>query len=185
MVCVGLRANINLRRFLKSAADADEAVAAIQAAGSGCTPVNPLSEVVEAFGNSRGNEPNHVPSSETRPSIEGVLTEIQGELWYNDQIKHTRLFEAKEARTGMLTRPYKQHHSLDAIGVPEPRFSTNVKSALLDSRNIDTLYSHQAAAVTALSDGKDVIVSTSTASGKSVIYQVNSLALFSKVYGLK
>jgi hypothetical protein len=44
-------------------------------------------------------------------------------------------------------------------------------AALRDARKITTLYTHQANAIAALSQGKDVIVSTSTASGKSVIYQ--------------
>jgi DEAD/DEAH box helicase domain-containing protein len=44
--------------------------------------------------------------------------------------------------------------------------------ALKDTRNIRMLYSHQVSALRALAKGKNVIVSTSTASGKSVIYQV-------------
>lgn len=56
--------------------------------------------------------------------------------------------------------------------------SDTISQALSDSRKITSLYTHQAAAINALSQGKDVIVSTSTASGKSVIYQVSSLAVF-------
>ncbi len=44
--------------------------------------------------------------------------------------------------------------------------------ALSASRHINHFYSHQVEAMAALSDGDSVIVSTSTASGKSVIYQV-------------
>jgi replicative superfamily II helicase len=51
--------------------------------------------------------------------------------------------------------------------------------ALQGSRKITSLYSHQAAAIDAIARGKNVIVSTSTASGKSVIYQVHiQLGLF-------
>jgi DEAD/DEAH box helicase domain-containing protein len=54
--------------------------------------------------------------------------------------------------------------------------------ALRDARKITTLYTHQTSAMAALSNGKDVIVSTSTASGKSVIYQATSeIILFASV----
>lgn len=51
--------------------------------------------------------------------------------------------------------------------------SDSISQALKDSRKITSLYTHQVAAINALSQGKDVIVSTSTASGKSVIYQAS------------
>jgi superfamily II DNA/RNA helicase len=57
-------------------------------------------------------------------------------------------------------------------GTPDPPLSDNIVMALKDARNITMLYTHQASAISALFQGKDVIVSTSTASGKSVIYQV-------------
>lgn len=50
--------------------------------------------------------------------------------------------------------------------------SDNIWTALRGSRKITSLYTHQVAAINALSEGQHVIVSTSTASGKSVIYQV-------------
>jgi DEAD/DEAH box helicase domain-containing protein len=55
---------------------------------------------------------------------------------------------------------------------PDPPLSETIMKALHDSRKITSLYSHQAAAIDAIARGKNVIVSTSTASGKSVIYQV-------------
>ncbi|KAI0030364.1 DEAD/H helicase [Vararia minispora EC-137] len=144
-----------VEHLIKTTAGHDESIAVIQSAGSQCIPVSPMNKSVEAFGNSRGKEPAHIPTSEVRPSIEEVLVELREELWYRDQIQHTRLFEAKEA----------------LFGLPEPPLSDTIQKSLLDARNIGTLYSHQAAAITALSKGRDVIVSTSTASGKSVIYQ--------------
>ena len=53
-----------------------------------------------------------------------------------------------------------------------PPLSDSIIQALRNSRKITSLYTHQVAAINALSQGKNVIVSTSTASGKSVIYQV-------------
>jgi DEAD/DEAH box helicase domain-containing protein len=48
----------------------------------------------------------------------------------------------------------------------------SIKKGLQDARSITRFYSHQAAAINAIAEGKHVIVSTATASGKSVIYQV-------------
>lgn len=61
---------------------------------------------------------------------------------------------------------------------PNPSLSPTIVKALHDSRKIISLYSHQAAAIDAIAQGKNVIVSTSTASGKSVIYQVPTLFNF-------
>jgi len=55
-------------------------------------------------------------------------------------------------------------------------------AALGDARSITTLYSHQTSAIAALAQGKDVIVSTSTASGKSVIYQATPVMVLSRVF---
>jgi DEAD/DEAH box helicase domain-containing protein len=57
-------------------------------------------------------------------------------------------------------------------GTPDPPLSANVKSAIKSARGIEGLYTHQVQAIDALADQRHVIVSTSTASGKSVIYQV-------------
>jgi DEAD/DEAH box helicase domain-containing protein len=56
--------------------------------------------------------------------------------------------------------------------------SATIQQALKNSRNITSLYSHQAVAIGALNSGKNVIISTSTASGKSVIYQVGAVDIY-------
>lgn len=50
--------------------------------------------------------------------------------------------------------------------------SSTIVDALRGTRNIDALYTHQASAINALGRSQHVVVSTRTASGKSVIYQV-------------
>lgn len=61
--------------------------------------------------------------------------------------------------------------------------SNNIMFALQSSRKISFFYTHQAAAIDALLNGRNVIVSTSTASGKSVIYQVcSSKAVEKKIH---
>lgn len=50
--------------------------------------------------------------------------------------------------------------------------------SLKDARKIQMLYLHQVLAIHALRLGKNVIVSTGTASGKSIIYQVRTGSFF-------
>ncbi|PPQ78161.1 hypothetical protein CVT25_015494 [Psilocybe cyanescens] len=95
-----------------------------------------------------------------RPTIDQIIADIMASVWYKDQIVYRRLVEAKEMQIGSL----------------DPPISQNIANAVLQSRNIQSLYSHQAAAIQAIRRGKHVVVSTSTASGKSVIYQIPLLA---------
>ena len=60
-------------------------------------------------------------------------------------------------------------------GTLDAPLSETIQHALKASRNIESLYVHQASAINALAQGTHVIVSTSTASGKSVIYQVKMI----------
>jgi len=54
--------------------------------------------------------------------------------------------------------------------------SPALESAIASSRSIERLYVHQAKAINEVCLGKHVIVSTATASGKSLIYQIPVLA---------
>ncbi|KAH9180356.1 P-loop containing nucleoside triphosphate hydrolase protein [Lactarius sanguifluus] len=114
-------------------------------------------------------EPQNIPDPENRRSIDGIVEEIYEQKWYQDQIKYRRTFDAKSG----------------SIGTVDPPLSDSIRAALRDARKISTLYTHQAAAIAALSQGKDVIVSTSTASGKSVIYQVPLLRILEQDDGAK
>lgn len=58
------------------------------------------------------------------------------------------------------------------IAALEESLSEPITQGLQGARKISLFYTHQVAAINALDKGKHVIVSTSTASGKSVIYQV-------------
>ncbi|KAI6019639.1 DEAD H helicase [Pisolithus orientalis] len=103
-----------------------------------------------------GEDPVEVPSPDNRPSVGEVIQEIQEQDWYTKQIMDRRTFPARTAREGFLSQP----------------LSPSIQQALRDSRKITSFYTHQTAAINAICDKKHVIVSTSTASGKSVIYQV-------------
>jgi DEAD/DEAH box helicase domain-containing protein len=65
-------------------------------------------------------------------------------------------------------------HMIEFLFIVEldPPLSDNIIQALQSSRKITSLYSHQVEAISAIHRGRNVIVSTATASGKSVIYQV-------------
>ncbi|GAA5908045.1 hypothetical protein JCM5296_004364 [Sporobolomyces johnsonii] len=99
---------------------------------------------------------------ETRMSMRRVLEEMSGESneWWQGQIVEGghRTFDAREAVYGELDHP----------------LSPAVSEALLSAKGIPptSLYSHQAQALNALSRGSNVIISTSTSSGKSLIYQL-------------
>lgn len=100
-----------------------------------------------------------IPTSSSRAPMREIIEELRSEDWYRDQIIEHRSFEKKEPQLGELTTPLA-----DCIQV-----------GLQKARGISSFYVHQAAAINAVAEGKNCIVSTPTASGKSVIYQVPAL----------
>ena len=74
---------------------------------------------------------------------------------YQGQIVHIEHLPARGARYGELTRP-----------LPEPL------AVALRDQGIERLYIHQAEAINAVRAGQNVIVSTSTASGKTLCYNI-------------
>ncbi|KIM23742.1 hypothetical protein M408DRAFT_11334, partial [Serendipita vermifera MAFF 305830] len=91
-----------------------------------------------------------------RPPMPQIIEELKSEEWYRGQIVEHRSFEKKEVQFGELSVP----------------LADSIAEGLQKARSITNFYSHQAAAINAISERKNVIVSTATASGKSVIYQV-------------
>ena len=83
------------------------------------------------------------------------LRHIQSLLWYQEQIVHVEQVPSREARTRDLDPP------LDARLVQR-----------LEDMGVSGLYTHQAEAVEKLRDGKNVIVATPAASGKSMCYNL-------------
>ncbi|KAG1730617.1 DEAD H helicase [Suillus lakei] len=73
------------------------------------------------------------------------------------------------AKKALAATDYPEYDTIEGL-LDEP-LSHIIQQALRESRNITSLYHHQAAAINAIAQRKHVIVSTSTASGKSVIYQ--------------
>jgi len=80
---------------------------------------------------------------------------LTGKRDYRQQIAHVEHIRARPARYGRLGRPLPAalQRSLDSAGAQQ-------------------LYLHQAEAINAIRDGGDVIVATSSASGKTLVYNV-------------
>ncbi|KAK3051234.1 ATP-dependent 3'-5' DNA helicase [Extremus antarcticus] len=100
--------------------------------------------------------PKSIPTE--RSSIPEIITELKGLEWYTGQIVPDghRVFDPQEPVYGELNFALSQ----------------NLVNAMYNTRGIQSLYSHQAEAINALHEGKNVIVATSTSSGKSLIYQL-------------
>ncbi|KAF8630387.1 hypothetical protein AX15_002944 [Amanita polypyramis BW_CC] len=127
----------------------EDAVTLVKQYGRDQVPLNP-----RAKSPIEGPEPP-ILDSEARPSVTSVIEELVSQEWYKDQIVHRRSTERRSGKTVQVT----------------PLLHEAVMEAL-KSRNISELYSHQVASIQSINRGKNVVVSTSTASGKSVIYQV-------------
>lgn len=96
-----------------------------------------------------------------RDTISQIVADIKTLQWYTGQIVPDghRVFDPQEAVYGELNFSLSQ----------------NLVNALHNTRGIVRLYSHQAEAINHLYEGHHVIVSTSTSSGKSLIYQIPML----------
>ena len=96
-----------------------------------------------------------------RDSIARIIADIKAMAWYTGQVVPDghRVFDPQQPIFGDL----------------KFQLSQNLVNALYNTRGITQLYSHQAEAINNLYDGSNVIISTSTSSGKSLIYQIPML----------
>ncbi|KLO10412.1 DEAD/H helicase [Schizopora paradoxa] len=140
-----------VNELINATPSGEDPVQVLQAAARDHVPINPTAvDVLDEQG------PQTIPNSNERASIEELIEDIKLSNLYRDQIVDRRIFPAKEARLGQVSQP----------------LSDAIMDALRQSRKITEFYIHQSRAIDAIRQGKHVIVSTSTASGKSVIYQV-------------
>ena len=84
--------------------------------------------------------------------MNGIVDRIRRTPWYRGQIAHVARVPAEGARPATIAL--------------HPRLR-----AYLDARGI-TLYHHQGEAISALREGKDVIITTPTASGKTLAFNI-------------
>ncbi|KAI1756639.1 hypothetical protein F4782DRAFT_275032 [Xylaria castorea] len=100
--------------------------------------------------------PKSIPKE--RKSIPEIVQELKDSSWYTGQIVPDghRVFDAQEAVYG----------ELDFL------LSQDMVNALYNAKGISQFYAHQTEAINSLHAGRNVVVSTSTSSGKSLIYQL-------------
>ncbi|KAJ0165411.1 ATP-dependent helicase HRQ1 [Colletotrichum tanaceti] len=103
-----------------------------------------------------GALPESIPTE--RKSIPEIVQELKDSPWYTGQIVPDghRVFEPQEPVYG----------DLDFL------LSQELVNALYNSKGITQFFAHQTEAINGLLEGQHVVVSTSTSSGKSLIYQL-------------
>lgn len=143
----------------------------LQAAGHDHIPINP-----ETSGPFDKQARATITRPEQRASVETLLTRLQNQSWYKGQIQGRRTYEPQAPRLGTLRKSLPGSISNLVLGELNRPLSEGILHAFKSARNIGSLYLHQAAAISAIVAGKHVVVSTSTASGKSVIYQAPLLS---------
>ncbi|KAL5612872.1 hypothetical protein BROUX41_004049 [Berkeleyomyces rouxiae] len=100
--------------------------------------------------------PATIPT-ERRP-FSDIIEELKASSWYSDQIMPN----------GHYMTPSKEAQYSDL----EFLLSQTLVNAIYNALGVVEFYSHQAEALNALHSGHNVVVSTSTSSGKSLIYQL-------------
>lgn len=110
--------------------------------------------------------PEDIPKE--RKSIPEIVQELKESSWYTGQIVPDghRVFEPQEAINGDLGFLLSQ----------------NLVNALYNAKGITGFYAHQAEALNYLNEGQNVVVATSTSSGKSLIYQLPVLYALERDY---
>lgn len=133
--------------------DAVDPVAQIESAYSCYIPVKPVEEA-----NVATVSQTTTSCGDSRPAMAKLIEDLQIQADYVDQIvaHGHRTIEERQATYGDLIRPLSQE----------------LVDALFNTKSITKLYSHQSEAINNLWRGHHVIISTSTSSGKSLIYQI-------------
>jgi DEAD/DEAH box helicase domain-containing protein len=119
---------------------------------------------VETLIQDRGKIPETIPKE--RKSIPEIVQELKESSWYSGQIVPDghRVFEPQEAVYGDLNFLLSQ----------------DLVNAMYNAKGITQFYAHQADALNSLLAGQNVVVATSTSSGKSLIYQLPVLYALEK-----
>jgi DEAD/DEAH box helicase domain-containing protein len=144
----------------------------------GVDPDSALSELSQAYipimtanlEDSNDTAPSNIPENipKERKSIPEIVQELKDSSWYAGQIVPDghRVFEPQPPVYGDL----------------EFLLSQNLVNALYNTKGITRFYAHQTEALNSLHNGQNVVVATSTSSGKSLIYQLPVLHALEKDY---
>ena len=95
-------------------------------------------------------------NSPEKGSFSDIIQHLKNCEFYNNQIKHVIKFPGKEV-------------CFEDLADPIPVY---IQQRLKDHLRIEKLYRHQTRAINAIRQRKHVVVSTSTSSGKSLIYNI-------------
>ncbi|PON21237.1 DEAD/DEAH box helicase [Trichoderma gamsii] len=100
--------------------------------------------------------PDAIPHE--RGSISEIVLQIKQSPWYSGQIVPDghRVFEPQSPSYGSLNFLLSQ----------------DLVNALYNAKRITQFYTHQAEALNSLYEGQNIVISTSTSSGKSLVYQL-------------
>lgn len=100
--------------------------------------------------------PDAIPHE--RGSISEIVLQIKQSPWYSGQIVPDghRVFEPQSPSYGNLNFLLSQ----------------DLVNALYNAKRITQFYTHQAEALNSLYEGQNIVISTSTSSGKSLVYQL-------------
>ncbi|MCR5170591.1 MAG: DEAD/DEAH box helicase [Desulfovibrio sp.] len=89
------------------------------------------------------------------PSVQEYIEALLAAPRYARQVTCHKVMEAEPARTAQTRRPLPK-----------------AVAGVLESRGVSALYAHQARAIDIVRSGRDVVVTTPTASGKTLIYNL-------------
>ncbi|KKF93290.1 putative ATP-dependent helicase hrq1 [Ceratocystis platani] len=134
----------------------DDPVEALQRESRNYIPRPPEPATLEPKSEYQDTIPAKIPTD--RNSFAEIIRELKASSWYLDQIMPDGHF------TTMPKEP--EYGDLEFL------LSQTLVDAIYNARGITQFYSHQAQALNALHSGHNVVVSTSTSSGKSLIYQL-------------
>ncbi|PHH50075.1 ATP-dependent helicase hrq1 [Ceratocystis fimbriata CBS 114723] len=140
----------------KQTRQGDDPVEALQRESRNYIPRPPEPATLEPKSEYQDTIPAKIPTD--RNSFAEIIRELKASSWYLDQIMPDGHF------TTMPKEP--EYGDLEFL------LSQTLVDAIYNARGITQFYSHQAQALNALHSGHNVVVSTSTSSGKSLIYQL-------------
>lgn len=101
---------------------------------------------------------NHTSAQERPNPVDRFNSDIERLPSYNRALIHSRHLPPRAIRCGQLDAP-----------LPDP-----IRERLAEN-GIDSLYVHQARAINLMRSGRNVVIATNTASGKSVCYQTPTI----------
>ncbi|AET38678.1 ATP-dependent 3'-5' DNA helicase Ecym_3178 [Eremothecium cymbalariae DBVPG len=118
---------------------------------------------VEAMMNAKNRKTHIIVDEEansSRPTIDVLIKKLESSEIHNNQISATHRIPARKAKYGDL--------------------NFKMSNEIYQAFEHDRLYSHQSDSLNAIHSGENVIITTSTSSGKSLIYQLSAMELLSK-----